>query len=101
MLVIGNSKINSNVARGGSGDTSPSSKGGDGLGGGVYNIEGSTTNLTTFPITQNWARGSKGKNGGSEGQGIGGGLYNLRASTFDSTTITNNHASTSHNNIYP
>jgi hypothetical protein len=102
LKVTGNSKIKSNVARGGSGDSSgPPSNGGDGLGGGVYNAPGSTTNVTAGTITANRATGAKGKLGGSDGRGIGGGLYNLGTSTFDPKTITKNHASTSHDNVYP
>jgi hypothetical protein len=95
--------IDNNQAQGGGGDNSgPPSNGGDGQGGGVYNIAGSKMTVTAGKITANWATGGKGKHGGSDGQGIGGGLYLLGTFTVDPTTvISKNHASTSNDNVHP
>ena len=103
MLTLTGSMIYSNQARGGSGDASGApSNGGDGLGGGVYNIAGSEMTVTASKITANWATGGKGKHGGSDGQGIGGGLYHLGTFTVDpATVISKNHASTSNDDVYP
>jgi hypothetical protein len=102
LMITGSSSIDNNQAQGGGADTSgPPSHGGDGLGGGVYNVLDSTTTVTASPITHNWAKDGKGKNGGSDGKGIGGGVYNLGALTVNPAKVINNHASTNHNNIYP
>jgi hypothetical protein len=95
--------IYSNQARGGCGDASGApSNGGDGLGGGVYNIAGSKMTVTAGRITANRAVGGKGKHGGSDGQGLGGGLYHLGTFIVDpATVIRRNHASTSNDNVYP
>jgi hypothetical protein len=95
--------IDNNQAQGGGGDNSgPSSNGGDGQGGGVYNVAGSKMTLTAGKITANWATGGKGKHGGSDGKGIGGGLNHLGTFTVDPTTvISQNHASTSNDDVYP
>jgi hypothetical protein len=101
-LIIIGSSIDRNEARGGEGDnTGPSSSGGDGQGGGVYNIAGSTMTVTASKITANRAPGGQGKHGGSAGQGVGGGLYNVGTLTVAATVISNNHASTSNDDVYP
>lgn len=56
--------------------------------------------LATCP--QNDADGGEGGSGGSDGSGVGGGVYNLGVLNLDSLTdIIHNHASTSHDNIFP
>ena len=102
LTITGTTMIDSNKAQGGKADTSgPPSDGGDGLGGGVYNDSGSTTTVTGSSITQNWANDDKGKHGGSDGKGVGGGVYNLGTLTVNPAKVIKNHASTSHDNIYP
>jgi hypothetical protein len=73
-LTVTGSIIDHNQAQGGSADTSgPASNGGRGLGGGVYNISGSTMNVIASSIAHNLALGASGSNGGD---GLGGGFYN-------------------------
>lgn len=88
---VSHSLLSLNLAQGGPGDP-----GGDGLGGGAYNGDGSSLTLKKCIVTLNKAMG-----GESDGQGIGGGVYNLGTLDFDaSTVIGNNHASTSHDDIF-
>jgi hypothetical protein len=102
-LTIADSIIDGNKSRGGKAHTSgPTSRGGDGQGGGFYQGTGSITTLTACLITHNRTKGGKGKHGGSDGQGKGGGLYNLGTVAADpATVITKNHASTSNDDVYP
>jgi hypothetical protein len=66
---------------------------GAGLGGGAFNDATSRLTLTAASVTQNHANGSP---------GIGGGIYTLGTFSEDaSTVITDNHASTSDDNIGP
>ena len=59
--------------------------------------------VSASTITKNDANGGRGgKGGGSDGPGIGGGVYNLGTFLSDlATVIARNHASTSHDNIFP
>jgi hypothetical protein len=53
-------------------------------------------------ISSNQALGGLGDGSGTDGLGVGGGVYNLGAFLFDpSTVIAHNHASTSHDDIFP
>jgi hypothetical protein len=95
---IGASAIDLNSAIGGSG--SGGGDGGNGSGGGLFVDSGSSALVTGSSITRNLAIGGHGYGAGSDGQGIGGGVDFLGTFTFDSATkISNNHASTSGDNI--
>jgi hypothetical protein len=104
MLTITGCIIDHNQAQGGCADTSgPASNGGSGLGGGVYNVSGSTTYVIASAITDNQAIGGAGSHGGSDGQGVGGGAYfadgGIVCLDFF-TDITGNTASTSDPDIF-
>jgi hypothetical protein len=72
----------------------------DVFGGGLLN-EG-TANVAFCTFTHNQAVGGEEGAGGSDGHGIGGGVYDLGTVAFDAlTVIKRNHASTSHDDIYP
>ncbi len=89
------------MARRTGGEGRAGGKGGDGLGGGLFNATGATLTVATSTITHNRARGGKGKHGGSDGQGIGGGVYDLGIFSYPGTVIRKNHASTSNDDIGP
>jgi hypothetical protein len=76
--------------------------GGDGLGGGLAVFARSTATQTACTIQANTARGgAAGWQMGYFGHGIGGGTYAIGTITADAATmVTNNHASTSNNDIY-
>jgi hypothetical protein len=89
-LTITCSIIDHNQAQGGSGDTSgPASNGGSGLGGGVYNAFGSTTNVTSSSMNHNQATGGTGSDGGN---GQGGGFYNAGIAALIESAIDHNQA---------
>ena len=94
---VSGSTIDGNVAGGGSGsETGPS---GDGLGGGLAIIAGSSATVSASTIEENHALGGA---AAGNGLGLGGGVYNLGMFTFDDlTTIRRNRASTSGDDIYP
>jgi hypothetical protein len=76
--------------------------GGDGLGGGLVVQTGASATVSDSRITHNQALGGEEGAGGSDGHGIGGGVYDLGTVAFDAlTVIKKNHASTSHDDIYP
>jgi hypothetical protein len=88
LTVTGGSIIDSNQAKGGNADASDSpSKGGDGLGGGVYHESGSTMTVTACSITHNSATGGKGMHGGTDGRVVGRGLYSLGELIVDPATV--------------
>ncbi len=90
--------IDLNSAIGGSG--SGGGDGGNGFGGGLFVDSGSSALVTASSISRNLAIGGHAYGVGSDGQGIGGGVDFLGTFTFDSATkISNNHASTSGDNI--
>jgi hypothetical protein len=65
---------------------------GNGFGGGAYNQAAATLVLARSIVTDNHANG---------GVGVGGGVYNLGGFDFDEfTLISENHASTSHDEIF-
>jgi hypothetical protein len=72
-LSLADSALSFNVARGGAGGTG--SNGGDGLGGGVYVLGGTSASIDTTLIVSNVALGGLPGSGGGSGQGTGGGLY--------------------------
>jgi hypothetical protein len=95
-----NSTLDHNRATGGDGDDG--GNGGNGFGGGAYVASGATVGVTGSTISFNRAEGGKGDDGGSNGLGIGGGVYDLGMFTFDVfTVIAKNHASTSHDDLFP
>src|SRR3954462_5449451 len=82
--------------------------GGDGLGGGIYtqssDLGVASLTVTRSAIVVNQAGGGTGGIGGGDGQGIGGGVYISPGGTpsfYALTIIPHDHASTSHDNIYP
>ncbi len=83
-----------NTAQGGAGNTAPN--GADGLGGGLYNGDGSTLTLTNTTFTDNAAQGGAGGNGssagGSGGAGSGGGVFNKGTITVTTGTLASNTA---------
>ena len=96
---IGASTITANEAEGGQAPFG--GNGGDGFGGGIYVDSGSNAGVFGSTITLNQAIGHSSHAGGI-GQGVGGGVYYLGTFTFDpATTISENHASTSNDNIFP
>jgi hypothetical protein len=94
------STFTGNWAIGGTGGSG--GNGGDGLGGGIYVAAGAAVSLSASTVTLNQAQGGEEGAGGSDGSGIGGGVYGLGSFSFDPfTVIKGNHASTSHDNIFP
>jgi hypothetical protein len=75
--------------------------GGNGLGGGLY-INRNTACVEKARVTGNSATGGSGGPGGQDGQGIGGGVHIVAGSTvgLPHTQVTNNIASTSHDDIF-
>jgi hypothetical protein len=71
---ISNSVFTGNEAIGGAGG--PGGTGGDGLGGGIANILGSSLITTSCTLTGNGATGGAAGSGGNGGNGFGGGIYN-------------------------
>src|SRR5262249_20290254 len=81
-------------------DGADGSAGGNGLGGGVYNVATSSLRLERSTVAGNHADGGDGGAGGSDGEGIGGGVYHLGGLDFDVFTLSSrNHASTNHDDI--
>ena len=73
--------------------------GGNGFGGGAYNAAAASLRLERSTVTKNHANGGEGDAG--DGEGIGGGVYNLGRFDFDVLTlIFENHASTSHDDVF-
>ena len=102
VLTITDTIIDSNQALGGKADSSgTASSGGDGLGGGLSTDPQSNTSVTGSKIIGNSVSGGKGTHGGSDGKGIGGGIYHLGTLTVNQSNVTDNHATTSNDNIYP
>jgi hypothetical protein len=103
-MTVSGCALDRNLAIGGA--AAVGGDGGNGLGGGVYNEASafdaaSSLHLVQSTITKNHANGGEGGEGGSDGEGIGGGIYNLGGFDFDVLTlIFENHASTSHDNIF-
>ena len=100
---ISNSFFSDNQAVGGAGDVG--GNGGNGLGGGIYNGDGSTLEVRGSTVTDNSATGGAAGSGGTAGLGEGGGLYLApgRSACLDSFTqahVKNNHASTSDDDIF-
>lgn len=87
--------ISHNLALGGDG-----TDGGDGLGGGMYNDASASLWLERTTVTRNHANGGEGGDDGLGGEGIGGGIYNLGAFGFDVLNLIENHASTSHDELF-
>ena len=98
VLTITDSSLEHNTARGGEGGN-----GGNGLGGGLGIQAGSSATVSHGSITHNKALGGEEGAGGSDGHGVGGGVYNYHGTfAFDVfTNISDNHASTSNDNIFP
>jgi hypothetical protein len=88
-LVVEDSHMTHNVARGGDGG---SDAGSDGLGGGLWN--GGTASLIDTAIRGNQAVGGNGVDAGEGGNGHGGGVYNAAAAALrlEACTVTENHA---------
>jgi hypothetical protein len=102
VLSITDTVIDSNQVVGGEANSSgTASNGGDGVGGGLSTDPESNTSVAGSKITDNTARGGKGTHGGSHGRGIGGGIYHLGKLSANQAKVTDNHATTSNNNIYP
>jgi hypothetical protein len=100
VIVVG-SLLAGNQAVGGSGG--PGANGGNGLGGGLYNDETAQATLMGSLIVQNQATGGAAGPGGNDGQGVGGGVYIAeggRACADSDTLITDNHASTSDDDVF-
>ncbi len=99
-LTLTNSLVEHNWAVGGQGGDG--GNGGSGLGGGMIIFADSSATVSDSIIAHNAALGGRKGVGGSEGTGVGGGVYNL--GTFAAAPfvlIKKNHATTSHNDIYP
>jgi hypothetical protein len=89
---VSNSTFSKNLALGGPGGDDCASQGA-GSGGGLFNDSGSTLTLTGSQVKENSAIGNP---------GIGGGVYTLGKFVNNGTNdISNNHASTSNDNIGP
>jgi len=102
---LSDTMLRRNKAQGGAG--AAGGNGGNGQGGGIFNDGPSpfgapSLTLTHNRIVANEADGGAAGAGGSAGQGVGGGVFNLGTFAFDAATmIAHNHASTSHDDLFP
>jgi hypothetical protein len=98
---VTSSDVGDNTAVGGN-SSGFGGAGGNGWGGGIFNDATGNELLQSDLIYGNAAlEGIATGGGGSNGTGVGGGLYNLGSSLSFSVFIFNNHASTSHDDVFP
>ena len=100
-LTVSSSTVDHNLAFGGAGGSG--GNGADGEGGGIFEDALSIVTLTGATVEHNLAMGGAAGLGGSDGEGEGGGVYVDAGGTLCVdlvTNITNNHASTSDDDVF-